>query len=390
MLSCLTVLSWIAADRLREDYRFGVGVPMLLLLILLSMVHSLSLIPISAVLLYIFPWDSTRRLLLTWTGFAAIAGAALLPWIVIAGLRHPHPAPSLSIQALEQTVGGWLVGYGDAMLPPWALSLAFALVAVLLLTLLLTARWLSRFTCCFILWPLLFGGLLQVAIYPIWFVDRTFAFCAPFLAVAGGALLGRAIESGASANNATARYSGIGTVFAVFAALAWAGYLQAVTPHKMQYREASAYLRQHMRTGELIYAPEMATFWGIARYLIATDWGSALRIQDPSNPDRSAVWPRIYAHLGADRLKLLHLVPDTRRLDGPVGPLIVGWTPFPELQTTASYWVIVTDGVNLSDLHLCTLQNVESVAFGKQIDTIAYIGLVANHVHCKIDVMANQ
>jgi hypothetical protein len=390
MLSCLAVLSWIAADRVRVDYRFVVGMPMLLLLILLSMVHSLSLIPISAVLLYVFPWRNTRRLLLTWTGFAAIAGAALLPWLVIASLRHPHPAPPLSAAALEKTAGGWLLGYGDAMLTPWVLPLTFALIAVLVATVLLTARWLSRLTCCFLLWPLLFGALLHLFIYPIWFVDRTFAFCAPFLAIAGGALVGRAIESGLGPDGATVRYAGIGIICVAFTALAWVGYVQGATPHKMQYREASAYLRQQTRPGELIYAPDLATFWGIARYLIGTDWGNALRFQDPSNPDQSTVWPRIYAHLGADGLELLHLAADTRRLDGPAGPLIVGWSPFPELQTTASYWVIVTTGVNLSDLHLCTPRHVESVAFGRQIDTIAYIGLVAHHVHCNIDVIAGQ
>jgi mannosyltransferase len=390
LLSCLAVLSWIAADRVREDYRFVVGMPMLLLLILLTMVHSLSLIAISAVLLYIFPYGDTRRLLRTWTGFAAIAGAALLPWLVIASLRHPHPAPPLSAAALEQTAGGWVLGYGDATLTPWVLPFTFALIAVLLATVLLTARWLSRVTCCFLLWPLLFGALLHIVIYPIWFVDRTFPFCAPFLAIVGGALVGRAIESGLGPNGAALRYSGIGIICGAFTGLAWLGYVQGVTPHKMHYREASAYLRQQTRPGELIYAPELATFWGIARYLIDTDWGNALRFQDPSNPDQSTRWPRIYARLGTSGLQLLHLAPETRRLDGPDGPLIVGWTAFPELQTTASYWVIVNTGVNLSDLHLCTPRRVESVPFGRQIDTIAYTGLVAHHVHCNIDGMANQ
>jgi uncharacterized membrane protein len=387
MLGCLTVLSWVCADRVLRDYRFRTGLPMLLLLILLSMVHSFSVCAISCVLLYVFPWGEAQRLrqlLPTWLGFVAVAGAALLPWLANAHMRTVSHPEAPSWPTLEHTVGGWLLGYGTAALPPWSVPLAAGVVAAGLLSMLLVARSLTRIVCCFILWPLVFGAVVCVLVRPIWLVDRTFAFCAPFLAVAMGTVLAKALERASAANAHALRYGGFAIVGAGLAALGWVGYAQAVTPRKMQYREVAEYLRQHVLPDELVYAPHLPTYWGIARYLIGPDWGNALSVQDPVNPDLSDKWPLIYARLGTARLKLLHLVPQTRQVDGFRAPLIIGWTPFTALQTTSSYWVIGMTGINLAELRLCPGAQLESIPFGRQIDSIAYTGLIAYHVHCSV------
>jgi len=169
---------------------------------------------------------------------------------------------------------------------------------------------------------------------------------------------------------------------AVLTVLAWAGYAQAMTPHKMQYREIAKYLSERVSPSEFIYIPEMSALWGIARYLTGPDWGNLLRVQDPLDVNRLDSWRRIYAKLGPDRLRMLHLIPETRRLDGFKAPIITGWTSFPELAAAPSYWVITSTGVDLAELNLCSPRETQALPFGRQVDLSNYIGLMAYYVHC--------
>jgi hypothetical protein len=357
------------------------GLPLLVLLVALSMLHGLSLIAVSAVLVYALPWGEVqwRRLMPTWLKLAAIALTALAPWLALGAVKKvPHPE-GFSLPLLEQSLAGWLLGFGNARLPGWALPVA-AVAVTMLVCLAVASRQqprLARIAASFIVWPLLLGTALCLLVRPIWLADRTFAFCAPFVAVVAGALLSRALAMGAAV-----RVSSSFAATVVLAALAWTGYAQAVTAHKMQYRELADYLREQVVPSEFVYVPEMSMFWGVARYLVGPDWGNLLRVQDPRDVNRFASWKRIYDRLGAERLKTLHLVPETRRLEGFRAPLIIGWSPFPELYATPSYWVVTSTGVDLADLNLCSPRHTESVPFGRQVDLSNYIGLVAYRVHC--------
>lgn len=381
MLSALTVWGWILADRLHDDYRFRTGLPLLVLLVALGMSHSLSLIPVSAVLVYALPWgmQQWRRLMPTWLKLAAITLAALAPWLVLAAVKKvPHPE-SLSPALLQQSLAGWLLGFGNATLPGWAQPVAAAAVIILVcLAVMLRPRsTLTRIAASFIVWPLLLGAALCLLVRPIWLADRTFAFCAPFVAVVAGALLSRALATGAAVRVVGSVAAGV-----VLATLAWTGYAQAVTPHKMEYRDLANYLREHVTASEFVYVPELTMFWGVARYLDGPQWGNPLQVQDPLDVNRLQSWKRIYDRLGTERLNALHLVPQTRRLDGFKTPLITGWTPFAQLDATPTYWVVTSTGVDLAELNLCSPRNTESIPFGRQIDLSNYIGLMAYRVHC--------
>jgi hypothetical protein len=73
MASCLTVLSWVAANRVARDYRFVTAVPMIVVLAALGAIHSASIIPASAAMLYVFPRGSRSQA-------ACRRGLAFPPW----------------------------------------------------------------------------------------------------------------------------------------------------------------------------------------------------------------------------------------------------------------------------------------------------------------------
>jgi mannosyltransferase len=368
MFSCLGVLSWIAADRLRADFSFRAAIPLIVLLALLGATHSASIIAASGALLYAVPagnFQQLRRLLPTWIGIAAVVGCAYLPWVINAGVRHIDHATTASIQRAGQTVGGWVLGYGAAVAAPWARPAAAVLVVLGLAAAALTLPRLWRVIACFIAWPLLFAALLSVAVQPIW-LDRTFAFCAPFVAIAFGAAAGHFFDQRGRTVNQGLVYAGTGLIAAAIAASALLAYVQLRTPYKPDpYREVARYLDQQTRPGEIIYAPEGATFWGVSRYLIGPDWGSMLKVQDAEQLDKLKKWRRIYSLLGPQVLERLGLLPQTRRLDAFKIPVFTGSSPLPDLQGVKAIWLITTEDVPPSELPLCSERYPDASVFGR-------------------------
>jgi hypothetical protein len=201
---------------------------------------------------------------------------------------------------------------------------------------------------------------------PIW-LARSFSFCAPFIAIALGALVGRLLSGPRRLPAGGRAVCGL-IVVAALGATGWFAYHEQITPWKTQYREAAAFLRDHVRAGDVIYMPEHYTFWGISRYLIGPQWGSLLAVQDPVNQDRSAIWPKIYARLGTRGLDFVHLRPQTRKVDGFKAPLYIGWSPLPPLPASEgssprSVWIAGSDELSLDALGLCPHGQAEVASF---------------------------
>lgn len=373
MYSCLVVTGWGAANYLRSRWTIRAAAPLLVVLALIAPVHSASFIAGSALLLYAFPSDHgqiLRARLRIWIAVALLALGAFLPWVINSSLHHvPHLVP-VSLSAASHTVGGWLVGYGDA-LPKWMWTGA---AAALVLGVSLAA-WanppLRRTMTCLVLWPLGFGALICL-IRPFW-LDRIFVFCAPFIAI----ILGVGIDG--LLRNAAGRTSGVRLLaaalpVALIAVLVWSGMLQTSHPHKIDhFRELARFLSDHVRAGDIIIAPGDSTFWGISRYLIGPDWGSILIVHDAALM-REKRWQLVSALLAEKRLERQRLVPLTQRLDGFRVPMFIGSAPRPELAAASGVWVISFDTETEVDLRPCSNHFPPALTFGTR--------LRAYHIDC--------
>lgn len=369
MLGALMLLSWIAADRLLDNYRFRTALPLIVSLIVVGGLHSFGVIALSGALLYALPYGDGRNgraLLPTWLQIAVLVGIGVAPWVINASLRHVGHLGSITFTDVIYTVSGWILGYRAIAIAEWIQVAVSLLIALMLLVAAIRVPRLRRMIFCFIIWPLLIAGLVSVAWKPIW-LFRPFSFCAPFLAITLGALLGQVTTGPQRAGSIVIR--GMTVILTVCAVIAggWISYRQSVTPWKTQYREAAAYLRTHVRSDEIVYIPDQIAFWGIARYLVGPQWGSVLKVQDPLNQDRSAIWPHIYERLGAGNLERLHLKPETRRVDGFRAPLFIGWSPLQQAQHAGVIWVAGSAGMpydfHLDDVALCPHQPPEVVEF---------------------------
>jgi hypothetical protein len=372
MASGLAVLSWIAADQLASDYRFVRALPLIIVLALLGAIHSASVIAASAALLYVFPsgtWAQIRKALQTWISISAVVVCSYLPWLVSAGSRDSiGHAGSPSLPALMQTVGGWLIGYGDLPLPAWLRIAAASLVALGLLVAALSGARLARLVLCFLVWPLLFGAILCVLVQPIW-LDRTFAFCAPFVAVTIAVAVSQLWELAARGGHRVAAISILCTFGGLIAASAMLAYLQTTRTHKPdQFRELAHFIETNAAAGELIYVPTAVDFWGVNRYLIGPDWGSILKIHDIAVMHLSRRWRLLYASIGQAKLERLGVMPETRHLDRYRIPVYSGMSPLPELPAVTGEWLVAMEGEHLEspeDWRLCTSRYPSPMRFGR-------------------------
>lgn len=371
LLSCLTVLSWMAADSLRRDYRFRRAIPLIVMLALLAAVHSAALIPASAIMLYALPdfsAENLRRHLPVWIATGALVGAAFAPWILLAHMHHVEHAGSPSLQALTQTVGGWLVGYESSGIPGWALPVAAGTVVAGLVIAVWSVPALLRLVLCCVAWPLLFGALLCWIVQPIW-LDRTFAFCAPFVAIAWASALGQRVFVSREPRSILMRQT-VGLLLALWVAgFSWIADRQVERPYKPDhYREAAAYLAMHATAGDVIFAPDDPDFWAVARYLIGPRWGSVLVVEDQADKDRKYRLLNFLEnrlHVSLARLQALGLAARTRDLSISGRTLYIGNSPLPPDAHARVLWLVTREGNEPQDLPLCTSPWPAPTSFGR-------------------------
>lgn len=369
MISTLAMLGWIAADRLLADYRFRTAIPLIALLAILSGVHSAALIPVSAVLVYASPIGRARPMakdVRTWLCVCAIVGLTLMPWIINASLRSVSQTTGLSFASFTETLATWAVAPDAstrAYTPFVQASIKTIGVVAIALALIMAVRLAPksvRFVGAFIAWPLLFAAAICI-VKPIWYY-RAFAFSGPFICVAIGVLFATGYER---ISQSTRRIA-VGCLATTLTLCYTAGiYALTIIPRKTEYREAAMYVSENARPGDIVYAPEYASFWGIARYTVGPEWGNLLEVEDPLNPDRSKRWPKIYEKLGDVRLRQLHLLPRTRRLDGFKVPIFVGWTPLPEARSAKTVWLVAPEFpiFGPDDVDLCSPHDVKAIPF---------------------------
>jgi hypothetical protein len=295
----------------------------------------------------------------------AVVACTYLPWAVNARFRHVDHPSAPTLQAASHTIAGWIIGYGGAPWPAWVSPTTTIVVAVSLIAIALTLPVLSRLVICFIAWPLFFGAALSVAVQPIW-LDRTFAFCAPFVAISYGVAIGDILTGLNRASRKAALYSTIGLVAAGVAGGAWLAYAQVTAPDKPgHYRELARYLAQQAQPGEIVYAPDAATFWGVSRYLIGPDWGNILQVQDATELSRLKKWQWLYGVLGPTAAGRLGLLPTGRRLDSFKVPMFIGSSPLPDVANITAVWLLVPDDAPLDVLRLCAQQLPAPSVFGR-------------------------
>lgn len=87
---------------------------------------------------------------------------------------------------------------------------------------------------------------------------------------------------------------------------------------KMAFRESSHYvaisqfLKANYRPGDVVLAPQLDYFHGLAWYMDGHHWGSPLEIA----PAPNASWLKVYAALGPNWVRRLGLMPRTHLIDG--------------------------------------------------------------------------
>ncbi len=342
MISCLTVIGWIRAERWIDSPEPRNAVWLVVVLGVLAGTHSSAFVPVSSVLLYALlgRWSrfGFKGLIRSW-GVILSVGILLAPWLVNASMRSVSHTGTPTFGAVVKTLSGWVLGYGTLEIPSTLrLVMALAIMAFVAVALIAGNRTTRHTLLSFVVWPVLILAIVSLVVRPVW-IDRAVAFCAPFLALSA-ALLWHSLYSrnqGMSRQHPMILIGLIGIFCAALVAVAWG---QAGLPRKMQYREAAQFIAQANTERLPIYVPINVAFWGMARYLQGPSWGSVLEIQDPLKADGSETWTRIYARLGTTWLTRLGLVPQTRELATQSGTMWIGFSPLPATVTSAGFWEV--------------------------------------------------
>jgi hypothetical protein len=371
MASCLAVLSWMAGQRVLRDYRWVTALPLIVVLALLGAIHSASILAATGALFYIFPvgkLSDVRRRLLTWMAICATVLCTYVPWLANAAARDSVSHATMpSVPALIETIGGWIIGYGNAAMPSWLPTATALVVALALAALVATAR-LRRLVLSYLIWPLAFAALLCVLEQPIW-LDRTFAFCAPFVAIALGTAVATGVEAAAKSAHQGLASAVLGAFAVLLVAAGCLAYRQSTTPNKPDhYRELAHYLAVNAGAHERIYAPRDVDFWGLNRYLIGPDWGSILQYQDSAALQHRKRWRWLYAHLGPSTLERLGAMPQSRRFDQFRVPIFVGESPLPPQPGITGEWLMTMKGAPPpppDEAHLCVASYPAPIKFGR-------------------------
>lgn len=339
MLGCNVLLLWYCVDQWLLHGRRGHWWALCLLVLSLSMLHSIAFIAVGSVLCYavIRCWvDGDRRRLKPLLWFIGISGVLLLPWLANASFRSVSHTRLPSVDNMAQTIGGWLLGYfPGATTTQYAVAAALVLVLVLYL-LVFGSAYVRACVFSFVVLPVLVVGTISLVLRPIW-LDRTLAFTAPFLAVALAVHLQERLQP-----DRRLRHWGVALLVACFAFVAvyGAGWARLQTPRKMEFHQLALYMAQNNTERRDIYVPSNVRYWATARYLAGPGWGSLLAIQDPVKVDDSDTWRRLYQKLGDTWLERLHLKGSARFIDTPHGRLWIGYSPLPDEVVARGYYLV--------------------------------------------------
>jgi mannosyltransferase len=339
LLGCNVLLLWYCVDQWLQHGRRGHWLALCVLVLCLSMLHSIAFIAVGSVLYYavIRSWvagERHRLKPLLW--FVAISGVLLLPWLANASFRSVSHTRMPSVDNVAQTLGGWLLGYfpgSGAAQYAVATALVLALVIYLLV---FGSAYVRACVASFVVLPVLVVGGISLVLRPIW-LDRTLAYTAPFLAIALAVHLHERLRP-----EARLRVGGAALVAAmlVFGALYGKGWERLQTPRKMDFHQVARHIAQHNTERRDIYVPANVRYWAMAHYLKGPGWGSLLAIQDPARIDDSDTWRKIYQKLGDTWLERLHLKGSARFIETDHGRLWIGYSPLPDEVVARGYYYV--------------------------------------------------
>lgn len=339
ILGCNVLLLWWGVDQWLRHGRRGQWWALCLLVLSLSMLHSIAFVAVGSVLSYtvIRCWIAgERHRLKPLLGFIGISGVWLLPWLANASFRSVSHTHRPDFDHVAQTIGGWLLGYF-----PGATTTQYTVAAVLVLALVIYllvsgSAYVRACVVSFVVLPVLVVGIISLVLRPIW-LDRTLAYTAPFLAVALAVHLHERLRP-----EARLRAWGAALVVAqlAFFAVYGAGWERLQAPRKMDFHRVARDIAQNNTERRDIYVPSNVRYWAMARYLQGPGWGSLLAIQDPAKIDDSDTWRRIYEKLGDTWLQRLHLKGAARFIDTPHGRLWVGYSALPDEVVARGYYFV--------------------------------------------------
>ncbi|MFN7725212.1 MAG: hypothetical protein ACK5QH_09095 [Rubrivivax sp.] len=336
-----------------------------------ALTHGASFVPVSAIGLY---WLLRTRQTnhFSWRKLCALSAFVAVPLVFVlanSAVRSLSHTSGFSADAVVTTLSNWLWGDAQAlgMLSSWAWRwLATAVVLAAIVHGVWAGGWQRATALAMVAWPLALGAVLSAAVRPIW-LDRTFAFCAPFALLLTASLLqsiGRVCAQRLKAGDSVERLA-MGTVAILIGTVCVQSTLAVLDgPRKMGYREAAAFIANHAKGPVLVYAPDRPTFWGMARYLIGPDWGDALKVQDPFRSDKSTVWPKVYARLGPKWVAQLGLAPQSRSIEKNGRLMIIGPSADTRVREATELYLVEPATSDLSELQLpCQPRQSEEVPF---------------------------
>lgn len=351
------------------------------------MTHGASFVPVSAIGLY---WLLRTRQIggFSWRRLLAMSALVAVPLAFVlanSAVRSVSHASGFSSAVVITTLSNWLWGDAQALgpLPDWAWRwLASTVVLAALAHGVWVGGWQRTTALAMVAWPLALGAVLSAVIRPIW-LDRTFAFCAPFALLLTASLLqslGRFCAYRLKTHNSMEGLIA-GSLAILIGAVCTQSTLSVLNgPRKMGYREAAAFIASHANGAALVYAPNRPTFWGIARYLIGPNWGDALKVQDPVRSDNSAVWPKIYARIGSKWVETLGLVPRGRSAERHGRLLIIGPSADTRVLESSHFFLVEPASSDLAQLQLpCSpVQDEEMLFRGVRVFAISCKGRITD------------
>lgn len=339
MLGCNVLLLWYCVDQWLLHGRRGHWWAMCLLVLSLSMLHSIAFISVGSVLCYavIRSWVAgERRRIKPLVLFILISGVLLLPWLANAMFRSVSHTRMPDFDHVAQTLGGWLLGYFPGLTTAQYTVAAALVLALVLYLLVFGSAYVRACVVSFVVLPALVVGAISLVMRPIW-LDRTLAFTAPFLAVALAVHLHERLRP-------ERRLLQVGLALMVallaFVAVYGAGWERVQASRKMDFDKVAQHIALHNAERRDIYVPSNVRYWATARYLVGPNWGSLLAIQDPVKVDDSDTWRRLYEKLGDPWLERLHLKGSARFIESDHGRLWIGYSPLPDDVVSRGYYYV--------------------------------------------------
>ena len=276
---------------------------------------------------------ASRRELSHWLLLYSLAATASMP-VIVSNLLHDA---NLGDPVSPNDIMSWLsslITARDARGWSWWAGLAVYLAIVFGGLILAHTR---IVTICFLVAPLAVAALVSTGLKPVFKSNFFGAFLAPFIAIVLAELC--------IGMRPRIQKFAIAFSLALLLAINTAGWANKLA--STDFRHAALDIQGRLQPEDVVYAPQLSIFWGMAWYLAGPQWGSALMIANPP----TAQWRRVYTFLGPWLVDLLQLMPRTQTVPLHNGArLVVGNDSISQVTEAARrIWLITYQRADLPD-----------------------------------------